>query len=195
MRHDRKDPPTARRRLQSAEHYRGTAPGAGNERGRRESAQERLREPVPALTGPEGMVVAIPGPRGARATPRPAPGKWTGHPGMGAGTTASRSRSEGPTGLVPGAGPAVSRVEMTKGQPGGLASRDTPGELGTPPALDSLHRLHSAVVLGAEPPVARREGRTVVRGYGRLTIARIDGTQSESRSFDRVAEDSKGNAG
>ena len=89
----------------------------------------------------------------------------------------------------------MSRVEMTEGQPGGLASRETPSELGSPPALDGLHRFRGAVVLGAESPVARREGRTVVRGYGRLTIARIDGTQSETRSFDRVAEDSKGNAG
>ena len=33
------------------------------------------------------------------------------------------------------------------------------------------------------------------RGYGRLTIARIDGKEIEAESFDRVAEDAKGNAG
>jgi len=32
------------------------------------------------------------------------------------------------------------------------------------------------------------------RGYGRLTIARIDGKEIETRSFDRGAEDAKGNA-
>ena len=33
------------------------------------------------------------------------------------------------------------------------------------------------------------------RGYGRLTIARIDGKEIEVSGFDRVAEDAKGSAG
>ena len=33
------------------------------------------------------------------------------------------------------------------------------------------------------------------RGYGRLTIARIDGREIETLSFDRIAEDAHGNAG
>ena len=33
------------------------------------------------------------------------------------------------------------------------------------------------------------------RGYGRLTVARIDGKEIETRSFDRVAEDADGETG
>ena len=47
-----------------------------------------------------------------------------------------------------------------------------------------------------DPGMVRIKGvRFGERGYGRLTITRIDGKEIETQRFDRVAEDAKGNAG
>ena len=63
-------------------------------------------------------------------------------------------------------------------------------------AIRAMDRVdEDAIAWGQERKANRTTVIVLERGYGRLTVARIDGKEIETRSFDRVAEDADGETG